>query len=57
MNELKKYDNKLGALMKVEYFVDKDFKKLYQKYKEIIKDNKSNEIKEKNEILKNKTDK
>jgi hypothetical protein len=57
IEELKKYDNKLGALMKVEYFVDKDFKKLYQKYKEIIKDNKSNEIKEKNEILKNKTDK
>ena len=37
IEELKNPNNKLGELMKVEYFIKEDFHKLNEKYKELIK--------------------
>ena len=39
---LKDCKNKLGELMRVEYFIDVDFQKLHNKFNEIMKSNKSN---------------
>ena len=49
IDELKKSDNKLGELMKIEYFIDKDFKKLHEKYEELKKQKESNDSEEENE--------
>ena len=49
IDELKKSDNNLGELMKIEYFIDKDFKKLHKKYEELKKQKESNDSQEENE--------
>lgn len=36
IKELKNNSNKLGKLMKVEYFIDENFNKLYEKFEEVI---------------------
>ena len=36
INNLKNPDYKLGELMQLEYFIDEDFHKLHEKYKELI---------------------
>ena len=42
--ELKKFNNKLGELMKIEYFTDIDFHNLHEKFNKIMKLNKSNNL-------------
>ena len=49
IDELKKSDNNLGELMKIEYFIDKDFKKLHEKYEELKKQKESNDFEEEND--------
>ena len=39
ISNLKNYKNKLGELMRVEYFVGEDFEILKQKYKDLIRNN------------------
>ena len=47
---LKESENRLGELMKIEYFIEKDFIKLHEKYNDIIKDSKIiSKTKKKNE--------
>ena len=55
IRELKDSKNNLGDLMDTKYFVDKDFKKLHEKYDEVINSNKKKKI-DKNSENKNKSD-
>ena len=57
IKELKKYKNKLGELMDIKYFIDKDFKQLHKKYEEIMKKNESKLSNKESKIKKDESDK
>ena len=39
IKELKNSENNLKKLMEIKYFIDKDFKKLHEKFNEVINSN------------------
>ena len=58
IDELKNAKNKLGELMEIKYFIDKDFTKLHEKYNELMNKKKSEEkVDEKNSELDSKKEK
>ena len=53
IDELKNYRNHLGELLEIKHFIDKDFKKLQEKFDELIKEKNPNFFKNINKIQNN----